>query len=232
MAKPKRERLMTPFGKAVFPWITRPDTKFDADGVYKSDLQLDPEDSEVREFIDRIEAERDAFLEGLKTGEEEWQGAALKAPAKKKLHAADVFKTEYDEDEEETGNILITVKQNAVIRWTKNGKKEQADAKIGLVDAEGQPIKGGVALYGGSTVRFLVTPMPWYRATDGAVGVTLKLVACQIKELVSGDGGGDFGFDSVEGYTHTDTSKEEPTTAYAEDGEVGSPDGPAGGVDF
>ncbi len=203
----KKERHFTPFGVAVHPWITRADTKFDTDGVFKAGLSCDPNDEEVAAFIEKLDAELDAFIAGLGDGSITWQGAKLKAPAKLKLHKADLYSEEYEGEEgeeEPTGNIILRVKQKAIVRYKdrKTGEEKEIHKKIALVDAQGRPITGGIAIYGGSIVRFSVLFSPWYRATDGACGVSLKPLACQIKELVSGDANTDYGFGAVDGYTH------------------------------
>jgi hypothetical protein len=56
----KPKSTITPRGVAMYPWLTKPDTKFDAGGIYKMSLQLNSEDGSTQELADKI---RDLYLE-------------------------------------------------------------------------------------------------------------------------------------------------------------------------
>jgi len=56
MAKAVRAKIVTPIGVAVYPRLNRPDTKFDAEGVYKVTIRLDPSLPEVAAFVAKVEA--------------------------------------------------------------------------------------------------------------------------------------------------------------------------------
>jgi hypothetical protein len=53
MADNKLEAFTSPIGTAVFPWITKTDTRFNADGVYKTELSVPFE--EAQSFIAKLE---------------------------------------------------------------------------------------------------------------------------------------------------------------------------------
>ena len=42
----KYVKLVTPKGVAKYPWLTKADTKFNPDGVYKTDLLISSEEAE------------------------------------------------------------------------------------------------------------------------------------------------------------------------------------------
>jgi hypothetical protein len=47
-----KKSVITPKGVAMYPWLTKPDTKFDAEGVYKMSLAIESEQSkEIAETI-------------------------------------------------------------------------------------------------------------------------------------------------------------------------------------
>jgi len=54
----KKNTFVTPKGTAAYPWLTKADTKFSAEGVYKTGLVLDTKTAKV--FQDEIKA---AFVE-------------------------------------------------------------------------------------------------------------------------------------------------------------------------
>lgn len=56
----KPKSVITPRGVAMYPWLTKPDTKFNADGIYKMSLSI--ESSEAQELAETI---RNTYLEEL-----------------------------------------------------------------------------------------------------------------------------------------------------------------------
>lgn len=81
----KKPTFMTSKGVSVYPWLNKPDTQFDANGVYKCQLKMTPE--EAKELLDRIaKVANDEFGDKAKN---------LRFPYKK---------------DEETGEVLITAK--------------------------------------------------------------------------------------------------------------------------
>jgi len=91
MSKLKLPRFMTPKGKAVYPHLIEPDTKFDPEGVYKVDLSI-PAD-EAAPLVEQLEAIRDEYVEKTLDEAEGKKKAALK-----KYTVADVFDEEVDDE--------------------------------------------------------------------------------------------------------------------------------------
>lgn len=52
--KKKFPKIMTPIGVAMYPWLTKPDTKFNAEGVYKVTLRL-PKDEATEKLVTTLE---------------------------------------------------------------------------------------------------------------------------------------------------------------------------------
>lgn len=177
MAEAKRPKAVvhtSPKGVAVFPWLTKPDTKFKPDGEYRVDLKLSAEDSV--EVLALISAEHDKNL------------AATKADPKykgKKIKEADLpLKPVVDEEGNETGEYLLRVKMNAQFK-DKDGKV--IIAAPSFFDAKGNKTEPDT-LWGGSIIRVAYTVVPFYTAIAGA-GVSLRLRGVKIIKLSAGSGG-------------------------------------------
>ena len=92
-------KLVTPAGTARYPWLTKPDTHHNPDGVYKTDLLLSSK--EAKPLADQIK----------KFFQETYPDKKGKMPYSKEL----------DKDEKETGNIIFKFK-------TKTNKPALFDA--------------------------------------------------------------------------------------------------------
>lgn len=177
MAEAKRPKAVvhtSPKGVAVFPWLTKPDTKFKPDGEYRVDLKLSAEDSV--DVLALLSAEHDRNL------------AEVKADPKnkgKKIREADLpIKPVVDEEGDETGEHLLRVKMNAKFK-DKDGK--EIVASPAFFDAKGKPIELDT-LWGGSIIRVAFTIVPFYTAIAGA-GISLRLRGVKVIKLSAGNGG-------------------------------------------
>jgi hypothetical protein len=54
MATDRLERATTPKGVAMYPWLTKPDTKWSVEGVYKMSLSVANDDKEALALCDKI----------------------------------------------------------------------------------------------------------------------------------------------------------------------------------
>lgn len=182
MNKIQHENLVTPAGRAIYPWLINPDTKFNALGEYKVSLSLST--SEAEPLIKKI----DEAMEKAKT----------LAPEGKKVKVSDPpYFNEVDGDEQETGNVLFKFKSKAQIQ-TKDGKTIKITPK--LFDSKGTLLKDVTEIWGGSMIKISADIAPYFVGAVGA-GVSLRLKAVQIIELVTGGNNADsYGFESTEGY--------------------------------
>lgn len=196
MAEGKKKKLpihRSPRGVLVYPWVNKPDTKFNADGEFRTKLRLPESDAATKEFIALLDL---AHIDAVQQIKEE-----LKAKGKpvKSLKIADKpYKAELNDDEEETGNIVISFKQKAKGKNKKTG--EEYTRTVKLYDAKGQELKKNV--YGGSEGKVGFHIVPFYTAQVGA-GISLRLLAVQVLKLVEGGGGASFddcGFEAEDGY--------------------------------
>lgn len=205
-----REKFVTPVGVAVYPHLVRPDTKFDSDGVYT--VQLAIEAKEAVGIIDQLQNARDKFAA-------EFADESPKNKAKiAKARIADVFDDEVDDEGELTGRVLIRAKQKAIIRG-RDGEEYVKTVK--LFDAQNNRITPS-SVWGGSRLILAGVLIPYYMASTKEVGVSLRLGAAQILELVEGDGGNaeSFGFGEQEGYTAPDDTTADDAGGDDNDGEA------------
>jgi hypothetical protein len=176
-------KLTTPVGVAKWAWVSKADTKFNADGDYKVTLVLDKNTAEP--LIKTVEKELKEFYSGLKS-----QG-------KKKIkEASRPYGEEVDDEGDPTGNVEFKFKSKA-----------KYVPRIPVFDAAGKPMTG-VDVWSGSKIK-VNTTLATYEAGIGA-GVTMRLNAVQVIDLVRGNDGTaeGFGFDEEDGYVHED---EEPS---------------------
>jgi hypothetical protein len=161
MAKPVRAKIVSPKGVAVYPRLNKPDTKFDAEGVYKVSLRLDPNDAEVASYLATIEsfgAEND----------------------KKKMP----FKHEADDKGVPTGMVLVNYKVAA--KWPDKDGQIGDSRKPAVVDAGKNELTANVG--GGSVIR-ISGQMSTYDGFGG--GISLSPLAVQVLELKTWNAGVD-----------------------------------------
>lgn len=181
--------LITP--RCSFSWahLHEPDRKYQTDGEYNVTCILDADD----DILTQIEAIRDEFYPMI--CEQEGKKITDKKPLPLK-QAALPFKNQEDEEGEETGMVTIRPKAKALIRYTKNGEKKTFTFRPDIVDASGtRPVTEPVG--GGSQGKVKFEVVPYYTALMG-MGVTLRLKAVQILELVA------FGGNNLEGFQQED----------------------------
>ena len=156
---------VSPKGKAKWCKWQKPD-QF---GKYSVDLYI--EDEEVRqEFINK--------LEELK------EKAKKEVVAKGKKIMLDM--PVYKEDDE--GNIFFNFKRDAV-------KKDGTEIKIPIYNVYGKEDKEFNALIGnGSIIKVKYAANPYYIPATKMLGVSLKLLAIQVIDLVEYQEGGSAGF--------------------------------------
>lgn len=179
MADFKQIKLITPRGIAIFPNITRPDTKFPKNGypVYTGKLAIDSDAAGLAEFVAKCEALRDEKVAEVKA-----ELSAAKQGAKlKTLKVAPITKPEVDKETgEETGRVIINPK------LVSGGKKKDGSEftqKPDVLDSKGKLISKPPAIYGGSTLKLGVQAFGYYNAKDNEVGVSFRLKAAQIIAL-------------------------------------------------
>ncbi len=191
MAAQKRVRLTTPKGIAKFPWLNRPDTRFNSDGVYTVSLLLTPE--EAQPLMEQLDELADQAVEKAKQDLVE-KGKKTHA---KKVVRMEPYKMEEDAEGTETGMVEFKFKMKAKITKKDNTVIELFPK---LFDSKGKPINAEeTQVFGGSIIKVNYTPSPYYVASTKGAGVSLQLNAVQVIELISRGGDASFfGFDVEE----------------------------------
>jgi len=204
MAKIQYEKLVSPAGIAVWPHLNSPDTKFDkgdGTGEYKVDVKLD--EAAAQPIIDRLQKILDQYY-----GEE-----VSHNPKVKQFNQHLPISEEVDDQGNLTGSWILRVKQKARIQ-TNNGP---VDMKVALFDAKRRPTNAKIG--GGSTLKVSVTIVPYTMPSNKVVGISLRLNAVQVINLVEGGRDGDSSmFSEEEGFT--DETSEVASTFAKPDGDT------------
>lgn len=187
MSKVKNPRYTTPAGIAQYPYLTKPDTKFNPDGEYKISVEIPGAAAQdIVTFLD------EQFAASVAKAKKENPG--------KKIKEGDVPYSVNDD----TGKVTIRFKLKAKVTPKQGDPFEQRPA---LFDAKGKPIGPDAKIGGGSKVKVAYELVPYYTAIAGA-GVSLRLKAVQVIDLVEFSGGASseaYGFGEEEGYEAEDT---------------------------
>lgn len=203
--KVKNVTIITPKGIASYPYINRADTKFKAEGDYKCKLIVNANDPKVQELVALLDAAADEFVEATITELKAKGGKGIaKAKAVKKFIP---YEAEFDDEGNETDNIILNAKTTA---QAKNKQGEVFHKTIKVYDSKGTFLKNPPSIYGGSTLKLSCTLIPFYNAATDTAGVTLRMEAVQVIELVSGGTGPcPFG-EEEDGYTGDTGFGDEP----------------------
>lgn len=160
----KHKRVQTPVGEAIYPWLNKPDTKYNADGVYKVKLKI-PLGQELTDFVDTVQAEIDAvYNEAL----EEAKTSGKRPPKKAELNY-------YDDGE----YGYLSVKCNAKINLKDGGVIEK---KMTILDANGDYFDGVRYVNNGSKLAAVVDLVRMNNPVVGA-GVSLRLITVKVSEF-------------------------------------------------
>lgn len=185
----RNERFVSPKGRFVYPWLTTPDTKFDADGVYR--LKLAVPATEAAGLVDMLSEKQQNHLKTNKA----------------KVRKEGSCPWELDE---ETNEYLFSFKMKAVVTPKNSDPFTQRPA---IFDASGQPCRD-LKIGGGTVGKVSFEIIPYANKMIGA-GLSLRLKAVQIIDLVEyGQQDADsYGFGEEEGFTSdsqtSDFEKEE-----------------------
>lgn len=198
-------------GKATWAKVYEPDTRFVKEGLYSINVSIP-------------EAEASAICEQFEDALKEYADKLVKDNPKIKnvLSIRKPFETEYDDNGDETGCILFKPKNKAQIT-ARDGKTYTRT--VAVVDAKRNPLDKSTLIGNGSTVKVAFEAAPYYLATDKVAGLSLRLKAVQVLELVSYSKGTDAFFDEEEGFVSEAVAKDDKTDFFAEDTGTASDEG-------
>ena len=193
MARTKAPKIVTPKGVAVWPHLTKPD-EYEGKKHFKTRIAFDPADPEVVAYVEKVteaaEAAHAAYMDELRAEEATAKGKKLlgirNALENCKLHVP--FEDELDDDAEKTGRILLSVKKLAA-----GVKDDKAwSTKLPLWDSQNKAIHpSDIDIWGGSIIRaeHELFPFGMNAGDNVSAGISPRLVAIQVIELRTGDGG-------------------------------------------
>ena len=207
----KNGMVTTPIGSAMYPYLTEP-VSFsqsekkqlpDEDGTYLVDLVLNGKDAEgIMGHIDRA---LDASFEKAKE---------VKKGSRKKPEKADAPYQEMEDDQGElNGNIRFRFKLRGKGKNPKTGKTWTQ--RPAIFNCKGVPYPSGTEIWGGSQIKVAFETIPYFMNSTNKAGVTLRLKAVQVIDLVTGGEktADAFGFVEEEGTANTIPEKEEVEVA-------------------
>ena len=206
--KPQRKRYVSPAGTAVYPYLTKPDTKFKEEGEYRVKLRLSGEDAKPL----RVQVEA-AMAEARKL--EKLIEAKKKNP-KTAIPENWPFKEVIDDNGDETGEIEFNFAASASGTSKKDGKPWTRT--VDVFDAKKNKLPAGTEVWSGSTIKVAYTIGTYFINTKVGYGVKLYLEAAQVIELVQGGNknADAYGFGEEDGYEAED--EKAPETAVTGDG--------------
>jgi len=187
------KRMVSPLGEAVYPHLNRPDVKFNPLGEYKITLKLNK--SDASKFIQEI----DKYIDDcLATYEKDAKGKKIKqAPKPYTLEGNNFF-------------LKLKLKASGLNKKTQ----ETYTQKPALFDAKKNPFPVDKSIWGGSKVKIAFDLVPYSVASIGS-GVTARIKAVQIIELVEGGSKEENLFKVEDGYTSEINTNNETSAVQA-----------------
>ena len=162
----KAQTYTSPFGKAIYPHLSKKDVRFKPEGEYKVNLSL--KDTQAQDLIKLVK---------------QFQHKAVKEAEEKTNKKIKLAPLPHSSDDE--GNVIFKFKMKASGTNSKTG--DTFNQRPALFDNELKPISPDITIWGGSILRVSFQPYPWYTPALGA-GVSLRLKSVQVRDLVEGNG--------------------------------------------
>lgn len=191
-------------GTALWAKVFEPDTKFNPLGEYSINLQMPIADSvAMSEQLDGIVQAK--FKEAIKEDPR----------LKNTLTTQEVCQPVYDRDTgDDTGNVEFKFKLKAKVQKRDGTYYEQQPA---VLDSKKVPVSGDTLIGNGSKVKVAFEPIPYVMASTKKVGVSLRLKAVQVIDLVEYGNSAASVFDEEDGFVVSTTPEEAEVFADAED---------------
>ena len=174
-------------GKAMWAKVFEPDTKFNPLGDFSINLQMTEADaSPMCEKLEGIIQE--TFKKAVKE----------KPPLKNSLTTQDVMTPVYDrETGDPTGDVEFKFKLKAKVQKRDGSYYEQQPV---VLDAKKTPLNGDTLVGNGSRVKIAFEPIPYVMQSTKKVGVSLRLKAVQVIDLVEYGNSATSVFDEEDGF--------------------------------
>ena len=190
-------------GNALWTKVFEPDTRFVPEGEYS--IQVVVPETEAAEVCEQLENMAQAKL-----------AEVVKEQPKLKsvLSTRNPFENDTDEAGNPTGNILFKTKMKARVKSRDGRVYEQKPA---VVDAKRTPMDGSQLVGNGSLVKVAVEPVPYMMQSTKQVGVTLRLKAVQIINLVEYGNTASSIFDEEDGFVASAVRKDDNSDVFQDE---------------
>ena len=203
--------MMVIKGKSLWTKVFEPDTRFVPEGEYSTQVVV-PE----AEAMDVCEQ-----LEGIAQGK--FDEAVKDNPKLKNvLSIRDVVEKEVDDNGNLTGNVIFKTKLKARIK-ARSG--ETYSQSVSVVDAKKTPMDGSQMIGNGSTIKVAVEPVPYLMQSTKQVGVSLRLKAMQVINLIEYGAPSTDVFDEEDGFVSKAVAKDDAIDAFDDGDAVASDEG-------
>lgn len=165
-----------------YPWINEPDTRYNPTGVFQTKMIQSFESAQ--DLIAQMEKIREAEFAKLDP-----QKAA--SYSKKDVYEVVFTQPPVDATDEEkdafvpepTDNVEFKAKLNAVVQPKEGDPFTQS---VIIIDADEAPVT--LPVWSGTKAYVRGQVVPWTNAAQKQVGVTLRMKAVKVMELVTGEG--------------------------------------------
>lgn len=193
-------------GTAMWAKVFEPDTKFNPDGDYSINIQMPVADAaDMSEQLDQIVQAK--FNEAIKEDPR----------LKNTLTTQPVCQTVYDRDTgDDTGNVEFKFKLKAKVRKRDGSTYEQAPA---VLDSKKVPMSKDTLVGNGSKVKVAFEPIPYVMPSTKKAGVSLRLKAVQVIDLVEYGNSATSVFDEEDGYVAPSATVAVEEEVFANEGD-------------
>jgi hypothetical protein len=186
-------------GNAVWAKVFEPDTKFNPLGDYSINLQMT--EADAAPMCEKLEGLiQETFKKAVKE----------KPPLKNSLTTQDVMSVVYDrETGDPTGDVEFKFKLKAKVQKRDGSWYEQEPV---VLDAKKTPLTGDTLIGNGSKVKVAFEPIPYVMQSTKKVGVSLRLKAVQVIDLVEYGNSASSVFDEEDGFIAPSANAETSST--------------------
>jgi hypothetical protein len=186
-------------GKAAWAKVFEPDTKFNPLGDYSINIQMT--EADAAPMCEKLEGLiQETFKKAVKE----------KPPLKNSLTTQDVMSVVYDrETGDPTGDVEFKFKLKAKVQKRDGSWYEQEPV---VLDAKKTPLTGDTLIGNGSRVKVAFEPIPYVMQSTKKVGVSLRLKAVQVIDLVEYGNSATSVFDEEDGFVAPSANAETSST--------------------
>jgi hypothetical protein len=193
-------------GKARWAKVFEADTRYVPEGEYSIQVVL-PEEEAV-EVCEQLEKMAEAKLaEVVKENPKLTNVLSTRQP----------FEMDTDEAGTPTGDLVFKSKMKARVKSRDGRVYEQ---KPMVVDAKKTPMDGNTLIGNGSTVKIAVEPIPYMMQATKTVGVTLRLKAVQVIDIVEYGNNAVSIFEEEDGFVTTAVQKDDALDVFGGDADA------------